>query len=748
MYQLPNQRKSYKEKIANNYEFCKETIDAIINSEMQLSNDYERKLANYMFFNNIINQADFERECNPYGLSIDQIQDIIKPYNKTYNKIQILLGEELKRPFVFKAVLTNPDAVRQKLEKKKDLLREYVTMVVKKELASSYPDLVDAPEEEEAMLPEQIEELFAYNFVEAKEVKCNQILNYYFKEKEIPLLKNEAFKHATIAGEEFVYVGLENNNPVIELCNPLSMFYQKGSNIKYVEDGEYAGYRVYMSNAEIVSKFGQLLQEDDLEKFNNRSSPFKGVSKTMNYEHELYLDNLTGESRYGQYGPQNNSGADYTEVYYVEWKSLKKVGFLSNGENRTIVSEDFVIPKQATKLIEDKMSEKVTKYLWNIDEEIFTLEWYWIPEVWQGVRIGKDTYVAVGPKPEHLQFRSVTNPFKVRLGFHGVIMSATNAPSISIMDRMKPFAYLFLIVMHKLKKAIMDDKGRIFHFDTTMVDPKLGWEKTLYYLTTLGIDFYNPLQNATEQGWSQRGKINTSTDWSTMDKIRFYVELLQAIDEQISDVAGINRQREGFTQAGEAVTNAQNNIAMSSNITEFLFRIHDKFWERVLDSFLNVATYATNVNPKHLQYVLDDMSLSIIEIDDEELSSSDFGVFVSNSTKDIELFNSIKQLALPILQNQQASLSTLVKVLRTDSTEEAERYLKQYESEMQARQEEMSKQQQQLQEQAIQAENERHDKELATKIKVAEITSFRYARDNDLNKDEIPDQLQIEEFKK
>ena len=178
--------------------------------------------------------------------------------------------------------------------------------------------------------------------------------------------------------------------------------------------------------------------------------------------------------------------------------------------------------------------------------------------------------------PKQYQFRHIDNPYKVKLGYHGITFSAMNANPVSLMDRMKPFQYLYFIVMHKLKKFIAQDKGRIFHFDTSMVDPKLGLEKTLYYLTNMNIDFYNPLQNAQEPGQAQRGKVTGSTEMSMADQVMNYVNILAALDDQISDVAGVNRQREGQVNPAEAVTNAQSNIAMSAVITEVYFQAHHK----------------------------------------------------------------------------------------------------------------------------------------------------------------------------
>ena len=151
-----------------------------------------------------------------------------------------------------------------------------------------------------------------------------------------------------------------------------------------------------------------------------------------------------------------------------------------------------------------------------------------------------------------------------------------NAEAISLVERMKPFQYLYFIIAHKLKRLIARDKGQTFHFDLSMVPEQIGLEKTIYYLEEMDIDFYNPLQNAESPGVYQRSKVTGSTSRSNMQFIISYVELLRAIDEQINDVAGISAQREGQTSPNQAVTNAQQDIIMSSTVTEATyFKPHD-----------------------------------------------------------------------------------------------------------------------------------------------------------------------------
>lgn len=421
-------------------------------------------------------------------------------------------------------------------------------------------------------------------YLDARERLSSQILRYLLRSLDLKDLMNDGFKHACISGEEIVYITTHNNEPSIELVNPLGFFHHKSPETKWVQDSLYAGYRTYMTPAEVLDRYGDYLTEEDRKKVDSTTlSPIgitpDAISGAHRYGHENDYKNQDSFPAYeGSYSP---SSIDDWLVEHVEWRSQRKVGFLTiiplNEEpTEHIVSEEYAIPDTATKRSETKSyNRKYTLYEWQ-DEALTTyqLHYSWIPEIWQGTRIGRTMYCLIGPKEE--QFRSKENPYDVRLGYHGLVYTAMNASAISIMDRMKPFAYLYFIVMHKLKKLIAQDQGKVFPFDVSMVDPKLGLEKTLYYLKELNLDFYNPLQNAESPGQHQRAKVSSAIDLSNMQHILNYVSLLSALDQQISEVAGVTRQREGQILPTEAVTNAATNAQMSSVITQIYFNAHFK----------------------------------------------------------------------------------------------------------------------------------------------------------------------------
>ncbi len=383
------------------------------------------------------------------------------------------------------------------------------------------------------------------------------------------------------------------------------------------------------------------------------------------------------------------------------------------------------------------------------------LEWHWVPEVWEGTRIGNNIYVNIRKKPN--QHRSIDNPWSVKLGYHIMTYDNMNAPAISLMDRMKPYQYLYFIIAHKLKRLIARDKGKAFAIDTSMIDETLGLEKTLYYLEEMDIHFINPMQNAEEPGFANKSNITDVWDRSNAQHILNYVNLMSFIDSEIGEAAGVTKQREGSVGTYEAVTNTQQSIMQSSHITEIYFYKHNKLWETVLNSLVECAQEAWKDSKITKQFVLEDLSRHVLDITGSDLKNSDYSIFISDSINDSELINSLKQMALPILQNQ-GKLTDIIKIYKSLSSSELEREFQQEERDRERKEQQVQESQQRLQQQQIQAQDAAVDKqlkhewdmqtrELENDIIGKQIEVFKMQADLDMNNDEVPDPLQLEKLK-
>jgi hypothetical protein len=718
---LPQQRKSFNEKKKDNFKWGRDCIDAIAIRMYQFSSegstyhtDVQRKLSNYRLYNNQIDQSDFERECNPYGITAEEFQDKIQPYNKTYNKINVLLGEELKRPFNFRTYLVNSQAVNSYTRKRKELQKQYVEQTLNVELEKVKQRFLSLLEPEqqtpqtdeekqqleqelqqkvdEILSPEQIEKYMKTEWRDGVEIMMDQLLQWFNRKLRIKRKKNDGFKHALIAGEEFVWVGVINGEPVVELLNPIKVSFQKSSEVEFVQDGYFAGYRTRMTPGDVLDKWGDDLTEDQKSKIDRMQSASGLYGLTDSFiKPEITLDGLnqslewrmtkgaTGLINTGSYGPSTLNDID---VVHVEWRSQREFGFLKyidqDGEEQLdLVDETFKAPSIASKVkFEDLFGNKKTKQVW-VDETgvPFEYEKTWLPEVWEGTKISGDIYVNIRPKP--YQSRSLNDPFKVKLGYHGLVYNAMNAPNISTMDRMKPFQYLYFIVMHKMKQIIAADKVPLTMIDMSMIPKTLTNEQWLYYYNQ-GLGFYDANQNNTgNPGGNQSGTKGPAftEDRSVMAHVNNYIQILAALDEQISEVSGVTRQREGQTSSNEAVTNAQQNITQSSHITEILFHAHTCLWEQVLTSLVETAQLCYKDQPKKIPVVLDDMSRSIIELNPEELTDADLGVFITDDPNDAGNMEQIRARALDFIQNG-STVSDIAKLYRATSMSQLEREFK------------------------------------------------------------------------
>lgn len=709
---LPQQRKTYKEKKKDDFKWAKDCIDAISirmyqynSNDNQFHTDVQRKIVNYRLYNNELDQSDFEKDCNPFGLTADEFKDTIQPYNKLYNKINVLLGEELKRPFNLRTYLINNEAVNAYTRAKNELQKKYIKHTLDTELAK-YKERIaqefgDPETEEEAkqmqeqlqaeadkiLSPEQIDKYMNTTWRDGVEIMMDQLLQWFNKKLRIRKMKNDGFKHALISGEEFAWVGIINGEPIVELLNPVKMFYHKSSEVEYVQDGYYAGYRTRMTPADVLDRFGDDLTEDDKEKIDSlqANSNLYGITDDF-INKEIKLDDLNkslewrmtkGASGLQMIGSYGASVLNDLDVIHVEWRSQRKYGFLNyydqdGEEQETLVDESFVIPETASRVkYTDKYGNNKTKYVWINEDVPYELEWTWLPEVWEGTKIAGDIYTNVRPKP--YQARSLYNPYKVKLGYHGLVYNAMNANNVSLMDRGKPFQYLYFIIMHKMKEIIAKDMPPLTMIDMSMVPKTLTNEQWLYYYKQ-GLGFYNPNQNNEGNPQNVSGQKGPAFEVqrSVMQHVNNYIEILSWLDDQINQVMGVSRQREGGTSSNEAVTNAQQNITQSSHITEILFQAHSSLWEQIMTSVVETAQLCYKDTPKKIPIVLDDMSRAIIDMQPEYFTDAELGVFITDDPNDAQNLKDMRQMAMSFVQNG-GTISDMAKLYRTSSMEALER---------------------------------------------------------------------------
>lgn len=654
----------------------------------------------YDLYNSKFNIDDLEYVIDPYKVgegfpASPQNFNIIRP------KIDLLLGEESKRPNTLKVIQTNRSGISKAESVEIDLLMNYVMAQVADKQVSK----------EET--PEEILRYMKYGYSDVAEKTAYNALKY-LEEKlgtRNELLKG--WKDALIAGKEIYYVGVIGDSPIFERVNPIGFYYDKSPDLEFIEDGDWAVRHMLMTPNSIYDRFYDVMEESDLNNLldmieSGGGSSFKNNPNDVNYNRIIYKTDLDRDS-----GNDGSSTETYLDVYHVTWKSYKKVGFLTtideNGEETVELVDESYKFDETDKLMGNKIS------------------WEWITEVWEGYRIGDDIYVGIQPLSN--QTISVENPNNAKLPYIGAIYSDSNSEYTSLVDIMKPLQYMYIIIWYRLELALARDKGKVLIMDPTQIPKSMGIDvaKWAHYLSSMGVVFVNPY----EEGWDVPGRSSgnpasfnqiSAQDLSMSRVIADYIGLMQKIEDMIGELSGVTKQRQGSISQNELVGNVERSVIQSSHITEPLFWKHNQVKKRAYVQLLEAAKYAWSDSGKEsLHFVLDDMSRSFIKIS-EDFLYSDFDVFVSDSTKEDRDLQALRSLAEPAVQSG-ATLHEVSELLTSDNITILKNKLKELDERKQILEQKAVEAQQQAEQQRMQFESQK----MAEENRIKEEDSIRKA---------------------
>lgn len=717
-----------------------------------------RKLINYDLFNGRFNRADLEYVCNPLGFKENEFPATLQPYDIISPALMLLLGEETKRPDNFRVVAENPEVTTRKEQKKRDLILQSLEQQLMAEIDPS--TLQKDPKTGEVIppqTPEEIEKYMKYNYSDILETTGNKALNYLKKSLNTRLIFNKGWKDALISGEEIYWTGIVNGEPILRRCNPADMAIILDNESDYIDDAMAIMETRMMSLPMILDEYGEYLTPQEVSDIEDRTKGIQAQLRT-DVSRNIVLPATDGsDPGPGNYnnslGSNLNLNTGLVKVIRVEWQSMKKVGTLSyfdeDGQpQETMVDETF------------KLSEENKIEGWKV-------EWFWINEAWEGVKIANEFYINIQAKQN--QRRRLDNPYYCKLGYSGLIYNATNSVSVSLIDRMKPYQYLYNIIAYRMELAFASDMGKIMLMDLAQIPRSEGidLEKWMYYLKAMKIAFINSHEEGkkgTRTGQVSHFNQFQSIDLTLGNYIQQHINTLEYIKQQVAYLSGISPQRLSQIGNDAGLGTTQQAIQQSAFITEYWFESHNEVKRRAYTGLLECAKIAWRKGKK-VQYVLDDLGIELLNVDGPEFENSEYGVFMSNTTKDQAIHEQMKQLFQTALQSDKVTLSDIAKVLTLESTQDMIRMLETKEEQFAERQQQAMKAQQdheqqvagmQLEhEQALQAyesEEKQKDRDLQqyiadanneTKIQVQELANYFQATEVDADNNGVPDAMEI-----
>lgn len=749
--QFPLQRLPMSKKTQDWKEACVDYIAGHSQGSSRDGNNRSRKeemQTYYDLYNSIYSEKDLKYVTNPFKQQ-DGFPAMAQDYNIIKPKIDLLLGEETKRPFNFRVVHTSDIATSEIQDKAKQMIVDYIQATIMSKLGpEEQARYQEALQSGEIMTPEQIQKYISKDYKDIAEITAYHSLNYLKNKLNITHEFFKGWKDALIGGEEIYYVGIVNGEPCLQRINPIYFDYDSDtSDLEFIHDAQWCCYEMIMSLTEVYDRLYDKMSEKQLnELLDMMDDRSKGgvtpeVRKTsLDYPH-IKTHSING------FSSNPFEEADNIHVWHCCWKSLKKIGFVNIINPETGMPEEYQV---------DETYKETGNEL--------DVEWKWIIEVWEGYRIGQDLYVGI--QPVEYQHISADNPNAQRLPYTGVIYNNTNSRPRSLVSMMKPLQYMYIVLWYRLELAMARDKGKVVTMDITQIPKSMNIDvaKWMHYLSALGVNFVNPY----EEGWDIPGREGgkpsqfnqiSALDLTMANTIDQYINLMDKIESMLSEISGVSKQREGSISSNELVGNVERSVVQSAHITEPWFWVHNQVKKECLTMLLDTAKHAWKDNKTSIQYVLDDATRAFLTLSDD-FFYEDMDIFVKDTTKNQQQIEALKNLMQPAMQNG-ASLLDIAEIITMDNVTMIRSKLEEIEQKRMEQQQAMEQAQAEREQQMAQIQNEIKEEELmlkeaemdlkkyeidsnnATKITVAQLNTYRGAENMDQDGSGVPDVIEI-----
>lgn len=749
--QFPLQRLPMSKKTQDWKEACVDYIAGHSQGSSRDGNNRSRKeemQTYYDLYNSIYSEKDLKYVTNPFKQQ-DGFPAMAQDYNIIKPKIDLLLGEETKRPFNFRVVHTSDIATSEIQDKAKQMIVDYIQATIMSKLGpEEQARYQEALQSGEIMTPEQIQKYISKDYKDIAEITAYHSLNYLKNKLNITHEFFKGWKDALIGGEEIYYVGIVNGEPCLQRINPIYFDYDSDtSDLEFIHEAQWCCYEMIMSLTEVYDRLYDKMSEKQLnELLDMMDDRSKGgvtpeVRKTsLDYPH-IKTHSING------FSSNPFEEADNIHVWHCCWKSLKKIGFVNIINPETGIPEEYQV---------DETYKETGNEL--------DVEWKWIIEVWEGYRIGQDLYVGI--QPVEYQHISADNPNAQRLPYTGVIYNNTNSRPRSLVSMMKPLQYMYIVLWYRLELAMARDKGKVVTMDITQIPKSMNIDvaKWMHYLSALGVNFVNPY----EEGWDIPGREGgkpsqfnqiSALDLTMANTIDQYINLMDKIESMLSEISGVSKQREGSISSNELVGNVERSVVQSAHITEPWFWVHNQVKKECLTMLLDTAKHAWKDNKTSIQYVLDDATRAFLTLSDD-FFYEDMDIFVEDTTKNQQQIEALKNLMQPAMQNG-ASLLDIAEIITMDNVTMIRSKLEEIEQKRMEQQQAMEQAQAEREQQMAQIQNEIKEEELmlkeaemdlkkyeidsnnATKITVAQLNAYRGAENMDQDMNGIPDPIEI-----
>ncbi|HMT03738.1 MAG TPA: hypothetical protein PKD00_10665, partial [Burkholderiales bacterium] len=446
---------SYSKKSKNDFEWAKQRCEYYDTHYYDITlKKFKRMKALYRIYKGMPTPEDYKFLTNPVDKNLSSTVPFVS-YPIVDKVIKAIHGEEIRRPLKPIVFALNQDSLSKRSREKLELTKQYVYNSVFGAIDQEIQAAMEQAKSEEeaaqiqkqgeekkaAMAPPEIDLFMSKEFRLPEEMQGQHILNAKLKTEKPKHSFDTALLHGLISGMGLVRI-TNARKPKIEALEPLFFDYEmsKGPDKIFIHKGNRWSYSQYMTLAEIYDEYGDDMSKKDKEKLDELRDKYRHEEMYPNpsmYNWEI-LEDLDD--------PMVWLDDRYIRVAHHVFRTLKEIGHLTRINLETGEIEELIVEEE---------------YEINPLTDI-SLEFEWIPELWEITKIDiHDTiYTRIGPIEG--QYRDLEDPHTVTPPYMGVVYDIINPDSpASIIQNGSYWQELYDIVMHYFKTTLATDWGNI-----------------------------------------------------------------------------------------------------------------------------------------------------------------------------------------------------------------------------------------------------------------------------------------------
>ena len=734
---FPDQFKTDKEK--QDESWIKNTMDYFANKAYaEYVKNRDTFVKNYDLVKGILRMEDFYQEPQVRSFTDVLTADLALPsYVKMYSIITTplneLVGEISKRPDAFRVKAFDDDSKSEELEFKTGILQEFVINEAKQKIqqkAALQGQEIPDEELQQMTMDEVKDELDSYTSIAEK--WANHILTAQKAEFVLKEKSEDAFRDMLISAREFYHI-YEDNSKLgfnVEVANPKNTWFLTTPDRKYISDptgraqGAYAAGTVQvMELSEIIESIPDLTKDEidhlrsslqDYGLINVRESNLGNPDAIPGQDSVMYdtFDPLVLQTRMiiESEMKENNDGlkdflgltsnvSSFGYKYVVVrsyWISKKKIGKLiyldeMGNEQSMLVDENY---KSKTMPTEQ------------------SLEWGWINQWYQGIKIGPDIY--------HIK------PYKLLpyCPIIGLVHEVKNTEAKSLVDMMKPFQTLYNVCMNQLFRLLEKEIGNVASVNIRRVprvkDGDAQDDIDIWELEARerGIMFDDDSPENTKAPVTNTS-VAKNVDLTRTAEIQARYNLAIQLKNECWELIGMSKQRLGSVSASESATGTNAAITQSYSQTEPLFVAHEYVLGQLYQAMIDASLYIESAKPQStISYITSQGESAFVQVNGSDIRFRDLKVFLTNRPEDKQMFTEIRGLSQAVIQNG-GSLYDIIELYSTNSVRQMKKVFKtlkerqeqMQDQQMQQKQQEIEQQQQQAQAQIQAAQQAQQEKQ-------------------------------------